>query len=224
MPLTTDQILAGIGIGANVGQGFGSTLADASIASATNAAARRFQREVYQNRYQWTVGDLERAGLNPVLAVGGLSPGASSAPIVGARAQTGPPSNVISSARQAQQIKAEVRKSKAEAQVAEQEALNRTEVWNLLDKQQRTETVRALDLESQIQLRAQQMGLYSAQMQESVSRSVLNYLSGEMTKTYLPGRKIEAGIDREAYGEWMRLLRRFVEAGSPFIGEPRRYY
>lgn len=37
-----------------------------------------FNKEAYQNRYQWTVADLRKAGLNPILATGGLaSSGAS---------------------------------------------------------------------------------------------------------------------------------------------------
>lgn len=37
-----------------------------------------FNKEAYQNRYQWTVDDLRKAGLNPILATGGLaSSGAS---------------------------------------------------------------------------------------------------------------------------------------------------
>lgn len=38
----------------------------------------RLNKEMYQNRYQWTVEDLRKAGLNPILATGGLaSSGAS---------------------------------------------------------------------------------------------------------------------------------------------------
>lgn len=33
--------------------------------------AMRFAREVGQNKYQWAVGDLRKAGLSPILAVGG---------------------------------------------------------------------------------------------------------------------------------------------------------
>lgn len=34
----------------------------------------RFQREMAKNRYQYLVGDLEKAGLNRMLAIGGASP------------------------------------------------------------------------------------------------------------------------------------------------------
>lgn len=50
-----------------------------SNSSAEAAAAQiAFQREAMQHRYQWTMDDLKKAGLNPMLAVGGLSQGVPS--------------------------------------------------------------------------------------------------------------------------------------------------
>ena len=49
--------------------------AGASIYSAERQI--KFQREVLKNRYQYLVGDLEKAGLNKMLAIGGASPPAS---------------------------------------------------------------------------------------------------------------------------------------------------
>lgn len=56
--------------------------AGASSANALSAESVQkqidFQREVLQNRYQWTVEDLRAAGINPTLAVSGLSGGSAS--------------------------------------------------------------------------------------------------------------------------------------------------
>jgi len=85
------MIMSGlIGAGGSVLSGlFNQSSADASI---------DFQREVLQNRNQWAVADLKKAGLNPILAAGATSSGSAS----GAQASMENPSH---SAFQAMQIK-----------------------------------------------------------------------------------------------------------------------
>lgn len=44
---------------------------DREFARAQSAADRAFQREVYQNQYQWKVADAKKAGLHPLAVIGG---------------------------------------------------------------------------------------------------------------------------------------------------------
>lgn len=78
------------GLGGSVLQGlFGQSSAQASM---------DFQREVLQNRNQWMVQDLKKAGLNPILAAGATSSGSAS----GAQAHIDNPGTAaVSSAMQA---------------------------------------------------------------------------------------------------------------------------
>lgn len=69
-PLTVSAGIAGI---AGIGGGLLGNKASAEEA----ARNRRFQRRMYKHRYQYTVEDMRKAGLNPALAYqqgGGLCP------------------------------------------------------------------------------------------------------------------------------------------------------
>ena len=50
--------------------GFAGSLYSSSANQASAQASIDFQREVLQNRNQWAVEDLRKAGLNPILAAG----------------------------------------------------------------------------------------------------------------------------------------------------------
>ncbi len=105
-----------IGAGASLLGG----LLSAKGASDQNKAAQRaaeaqmaFQRESFQNRYQWTMDDMRKAGLNPILAYkqggGGTLGGSSYSPVnVGAAAVTGGAAGVqsaLASRRQDTELK-----------------------------------------------------------------------------------------------------------------------
>ena len=94
--------------------------------------ARQFQREIYTNRYQWTVRDLEKAGLNPILAVtgGGMSgniPGVAAARPSSAKSSLG--DNLIRGglmAAQKEQLKSSAAAAKAQERFYDAEAWRST--------------------------------------------------------------------------------------------------
>lgn len=83
--------LAGLATGTSgVGTALGIGAAGAEFFSAKSLQddAQSFSREIGQNKYQWAIGDLEKAGLNPMLAISG-----------GSGIGAGPPGAGTSSAR-----------------------------------------------------------------------------------------------------------------------------
>lgn len=58
--------------------GLGGSLWASENSAESAAASIAFQREALQNKYQWSVADMKKAGLNPALAYGGISSGVPS--------------------------------------------------------------------------------------------------------------------------------------------------
>lgn len=67
--------VAGLSAGASV---YGASSANASANSASQRSIR-FQREMARSKYQYLVEDLQKAGINPMLAVGSASTGVGGA-------------------------------------------------------------------------------------------------------------------------------------------------
>lgn len=70
-----DPISLGIAAAAGGAQSLGSMFSSGANLYSAKAANDRAE-EMYKHRYQWMVRDLVKAGLNPMLAVGGANPGA----------------------------------------------------------------------------------------------------------------------------------------------------
>lgn len=58
--------------------GLGGGIASAAMAARESKKARAFQKHMYQNRYQYQMSDMRKAGLNPILAYRQSPPGAPS--------------------------------------------------------------------------------------------------------------------------------------------------
>lgn len=110
--------------------GLAGSLWSSSQNSASAAASIAFQKEVLQNRNQWMVQDLKKAGLNPILALGAPS-GASAS---GATYQTeNPVQAAISSAVQAKNI-----------EIAERQQINQDRLTDSNIAKNSADAVRAL--------------------------------------------------------------------------------
>lgn len=132
-----------------VGGVFGLAGSAKEAASAKKAAdnANLFTKEQLQNRHQWQVADLRKAGLNPVLSAGGT-------PSIGGSAQAQVPdyggnmSRGVSSGLDVARVKAEIDNIKQDTAVKKQtEALvndqQQKTIWDTLLTQMTTEGIRA---------------------------------------------------------------------------------
>ena len=109
-----EAVAGGVGM---VGDLAGTALQNAMSKNAQQRAMR-FAKKMYQHRYQYTMEDLRRAGLNPVLAGqlgGGSAPGAPSystqAPTLG--------STAVQQVREARMAKEQLRNLKADRELKE---------------------------------------------------------------------------------------------------------
>lgn len=116
-----------IGAGLEVGGGLLSN----ALSRDSSEDLFRMQREAMQNRYAWTARDMERAGLNRVLALG--SP--SAAPTGAMPTIRNPAAGLASSVKQAAMVNAEVDRLKADADLKTDQSDYYKESQTLVTKQ-----------------------------------------------------------------------------------------
>lgn len=104
---------------------FGSSSAKKANKAAAREAERNraFQREAMQNQYQWQAADLEKAGLNRILALGGSLgiPGGAQAPVM---SESGEAVKGVSSAVEAMLAKETVNNIKQDTKLKKDTAYN----------------------------------------------------------------------------------------------------
>lgn len=202
------QFLAPI-IGAAIGGG-ASLLGGAQQNSAAAAAADKqmaFQKESAQNSYQWAMGDMKAAGLNPILAykqggAGTLSGSSYTPQNIGAGAATGATAGagVASSAIAATRNQAEL------ANIAADTALKGSQ-----DKTQAAMQVQALAQAGQANANSALAGEQAAQAQMNTDLQ-RSYLIQQLPKEILS--KLDAEFYNSPQAAPLNTARRWSEALS----------
>ena len=215
---------AAIGAGASIG---GQYLANKQTRGAVNRQIN-FQREAFQNRYQWQMADMRAAGLNPILSYGNPPPAAPPGASYQARNLAEGVPAAINTAFSAYQ--AEAGKRRTEAEIS-----NVKEDTEYKKQQVKTEKAKQTNIFSDTQLKNAQGVLTSTQVQQSSSaaelarsQTTLNKLNSliaeEKAKIARAGgaaAKTDEEIFKTAYGKFLRWLDVTGRSLNPFASSAK---
>lgn len=163
----------------------------------------KHQKEVMQNRHQWEVADMRKAGLNPILSATGGSGAPGNAPIIEAPDVSGAAAKAVEASlgrSQEDLIKAQTQQSVSSARQAEsQTALNKTE-----EKRVDFEANRSLEAVGTQALTNYILKEQWAQEKLKTANSALETERHKMAFDYM---KEHSGA--WSFGQWMNLINPF---------------
>lgn len=189
-----------------------AALAGGAASIGTSALASYFnwkhQKEVMQNRHQWEVNDLRKAGLNPILSATGGSGTAGNAPEIIAPDVAGSAAKGVEAAlgkSQAELMKAQTEQSVSSARQADsQTALNKTE-----EKRVDFESQRALEAVGTQALTNYILREQWEQEKLKTANSALDTQRHQMVFDYMKKHK-----GAWSFGQWFNLVNPFNSSSS----------
>lgn len=186
-----------------VGGLFGSISGSQTNAASARAAAQanEFTKEQMQNRHQWEVDDLLKAGLNPVLSANG-TPSMGGSAVADVINPADSAFRGVSSALETKRLGAELENIKADTEKKQFETyVNK----NLGEKLSNEATL----AEWQIK-----------QLRDTLPFTVSNAKTqAALAAAGLPGAQTEARIDKSKYGQFIRTLQRM----NPLAGTSAKF-